>query len=449
VKEYSPFTPGNPVPKELFVGREKQLKEILKYVKQTRNGRPENVFLSGNRGIGKSSLASLLRYYLQKEENFIGLHVFLGGVDDLEELVRRVFEGIYKETNHKTWFKKISDLFGNYIEKVGIFGIDFAFNPEKKSLEKIVKNFPQALYNIISQIPEEKKALFIILDDINGFCKTTEFANWYKSFVDYVATHNLHFPVYMMLIGLPEIRDTLSEHQPSLLRIFRVVEIENLNLEEVEGFYRKAFDSVDIKYSEEAIQIMTKNSNGLPILMHEIGDAVFWLTDENANVDSTLAVEGVIDAADRIGKKYLDPKVYRTIRSEKYRIILRKIGEDLKTEFHKTDIIELLREKEKKVFDNFLRKMLELGIIVKDIEKGWGYYKFVNDLYSIYIWLEGEKYKNKLYDRTLKKEPQISKPSFQPQPKRNLPQNTVVDWDRRECVICFQITPIFMDRNAY
>lgn len=394
MKEYSPFTPGNPVPLELFVGREKQIKEILKYANQAIYGKMENAFLSGERGIGKSSLASFLRYYLQEERDFLGLHVLLGGVDDLNELVRRVFENIYKAANKKSWFEKISGFFSNYVEKVGIFGIDVSFNPTRKNLAEIVKNFPMALHNITEKIKNHKKGVFIILDDINGFCKRADFANWYKSYVDFVATHQLHFPVFMLLIGLPEIRDILSGHQPSLMRIFRVIEIENLYDNEVLEFFKKAFDSVDIEVDEEAMQIMTRFSNGLPILMHEIGDAVFW-GFTNDSVTESSAVKGVIEAADRIGKKYLDPKVYHAVRSERYRSILRKIGEDIKMGFHKKDISEKLKEKEQKVFDNFLKRMIDLGIIIKDIEKGRGHYKFVNDLYSIYIWLESKSFKKR------------------------------------------------------
>lgn len=394
MKENSPFTPGNPVPLEFFVGREKQIREIVRYANQSTQGKLENVFLSGDRGIGKSSLAAFSRHYLQESNNFLAVHVFLGGIEMLTELVRRIFEAIYKDHNKKNWFKKIANFFGNYVEKVGIFGIDVTFNPPEKKLAELVNYFPQALHNITEKIKGDKQALFIILDDINGFCKKPDFANWYKSFVDYVAVHQLEFPIFFMLIGLPEIRDSLSEHQPSLLRIFRVIEIEKLSNMEVSKFFKKAFDRVQMTIDSDALQTMTEFSNGLPILMHEIGDAIFWNAADN-NVNNKNALAGILEAADRIGKKYLDPKVYRAIRSERYRAILRKIGEAIQPEFHKHDILKKLNETEQKVFGNFLNRMTEVGIILKDIEKGRGYYKFVNRLYPIYIWLESVGFKNK------------------------------------------------------
>ncbi|MEA1893737.1 MAG: ATP-binding protein [Euryarchaeota archaeon] len=386
MKENSPFTPGNPAPVELFVGRVEQIEEILKYVKQTSSGRQENVFLAGERGIGKSSLAAFLRHLVDRE-NFLTIHVFVGGVTDLEELVRRIFEQILKETNKQTWFDEISGFFGKYVKQVDLFGISVSFNPPQEDLEGLVRNFPEALKNIMEKIKNEKKGLFIVLDDINGISETPEFANWYKSFVDDVATHYTDFPAFIMPIGIPEIRDVLSEHQPSLMRIFRVVDIDKLSDKEVNEFFKKTFKRVNIEVEPEAMGVMVGFSSGLPILMHEIGDAVFW-RDYDGVISKEDTLPGIVDAADRIGKKYLDPKVYRTIRSERYRSILRKLGEEPIDRFKKSEIGSKLSEEEKKVFKNFLGKMRQLGIIVPDIEGGRGAYKFVNVLYPVYIWME-------------------------------------------------------------
>jgi len=193
--------------------------------------------------------------------------------------------------------------------------------------------------------------LFIILDDINGLVEKVDFANWYKSFVDEVATHYKHFPVLIMLTGLPEKRDTLSTLQPSLMRIFRVVGIEKLSDEDVDGFLSQAFERANIKVEPEAMEVMVRFSSGLPLLMQEIGDAAFWEDDDNV-IDEDDAVEGIFTAAEAVGKKYLDPQVYRAIRSERYRSILRKLGEDgvFSRSFKKKDVEINLTEPEKKVF---------------------------------------------------------------------------------------------------
>ena len=387
-KESSPFTPGSPVPVELFVGRSEQISEIIRYVNQTLSGKQENVFLAGDRGIGKSSLASFIRYFVSTQKNMLGIHVFLGRVTTLEGMVHHIFEQLLKETKGENWFTEIKSLFGKYIKEIGLFGISVSFTPPQEDLKELVRNFPEAIYNLIHKIKGQKRGLFIALDDINGLAGKKGFADWYKSFVDEVATHYREFPVFLMLIGLPERRDLLARLQPSLLRIFRVVEIEKLRDSEVRDFLYRAFNSVGIEVKPDAMEIMVRYSSGLPLIMQEIGDATFWI-DEDEIIDVVDAKKGIFSAAVKVGQKYLDPKVYRTIQSTRYRRILRKLGRTkISRNFKKKEIEKILDDKEKKVFHNFLRRMRELGVIESDIEQGRGAYRFVNEIYPIYIWME-------------------------------------------------------------
>lgn len=123
--------------------------------------------------------------------------------------------------------------------------------------------------------------------------------------------------------------------------------------------------------------------------MHEIGDAVYWLVQDNV-VSVEDAVDGVFEAAERIGKKYLEPKVYRTIRSERYRSILRKIG-SFSPVFTRKEIVSKLTREEQNVFDNFIKTLRKLGIIEPYMELGRGAYSFVNPIYPVYIHLESVK----------------------------------------------------------
>jgi len=387
-KENSPFTPGNPVPVELFVGRIEKIKEVIRYVKQTSSGKQENVFLTGDRGIGKSSLSSFLCDYVTTKENFLAIHVFLGTVSNLEELVRHIFDQLLKETRKHKWFDNISQLFGRYIRQVGLFDISVSFTPPDKDLKELVRNFPEALANILEKIKDEKKGLFIVLDDINGLAEKVEFANWYKSFVDQVATHYDNFPVFIMLAGLSEKRNILSTLQPSLMRIFRIVEIEKLTDEEVKYFFSSAFKKVNMKVKSDSMNLMVRYSSGLPILMHEIGDATFWLDTDNI-INEKDDIGGIIEAAGRIGKKYLEPKFYGAVRSKYYRSIIRKFEKiPVSIHFTKREVEARLNENEKGVFNNFLKKLRDLGIIEPDMERGKGAYRFVNAIYPVYIWME-------------------------------------------------------------
>jgi AAA+ ATPase superfamily predicted ATPase len=385
MKENSPFTPGSPVPIELFVGRRKEISEILQYVRNTSSGRQENIFLTGERAIGKSSLACFLRELTSTKEHFLCIHVHLGGAESVEKVVYHIFDSILKETFNHSLFTKLSEFFKDHVKSADLFGINIVFNPPKDKLEDLKLNFPQALKNVIDKIQGEKRGIFIILDDINGLTGSQEFANWYKSFVDYIATHYEQFPVIIMPVGLPEQKNALGEQQESLLRIFRPIHIDKLSEDEVREFFIKAFKKVNIKIENDAMKVLVQYSSGLPTLMHEIGDAIYW-NDDDQQISEVDALIGVSIAADRVGQKYLNQKIYHVIRSGRYKTILSKIGSKFSSQFTKSEVEKNLTPSEKKVFNNFLRRMSELGVIIPDKEQERGTYKFVNELYALYIY---------------------------------------------------------------
>ncbi len=392
-KDYSPFTPGIPVPKELFVGRKREIDKLKSKVTQAARGRLQIAFLAGERGIGKSSLAAFTKYLAEKDEKALGIHTFLGGVNSLEEMVRKVFERLLQDSSDRLWYDKIKSLFGNYIKQVGLFGVNLEFDAPKKDLKHLVNNFAPALENILKKLEDDRRVIFLILDDINGLANSPEFADWLKSLVDEIATRYDKFPLCILIVGYEERRHQLVKLQPSLSRVFDLFEIEPLNKSEIVKFFQTAFSQVSVKYDKEALELMADYTGGLPVLAHEIGDAVYNL-DEDNNIETMDAAKGIKVAADIVGKKHLKPNVINALqKSGRYNAILKKIGEDpFLFEFNRGEVRSKLNEKEKRVFDNFLRKMREMGVIVADQDKGRGYYRFANTLHYLYFKMSNKGY---------------------------------------------------------
>jgi len=383
----SPFTPGKPVPIEYFIARFKEIERLERAIKQTFSGRNENIFISGERGIGKSSLASLIRYVAEKEHNFIGTHCFLGGVRDLEGMIRVIFQRLLQEVSDRSIFDNLKNVFGKYIKAVTLFGVGVEFTTDRSELRTILNNFLPLIRKINETIKkDDKKGMMLILDDINGIADVSEFAQFLKSFVDELATSRESLSLLMILVGIPERREELIKHQPSVARIFDIIDLSPMNEDESKEFFNKMFGKQNISVTPEALSRMVSLSGGFPMLMHEVGDATFWLDADNC-IDETDAVRGIVEAAETVGRKYLDPQVYRALRSETYRSILRRIGRlPLGTSFLRKDILEKVPERERKTFDNFLRRAKKLGIISETEVRGE--YRFINMLYHLYVSLE-------------------------------------------------------------
>ncbi len=385
----SPFTPGRPVPFEFFVGRIEEIERLHRKIRDSLAAtRVEVAFVTGERGIGKSSLASFARFLGERDRSVVGIHALLGGVDTVEGAVKRVFDQLLKEQATGTYFEKVKELFSKNIKKVGLFGNTVEFDASAPELRSLADHFGDALRGLLSKF--EKTGFVLILDDINGLAQSRTFADWFKSLVDGISVSKGKgkFPLAVILVGLEERRRAMIESQPSVARIFDVVEIRPWTEGETRDFFSKTFQKAEMTCSQEAVDYMTRYAGGLPVLAHEIGDAAF-AADNDGAIGMDDAMSGTLAAADRVGSRYLDPVVYRSMRSLRYRAILRRMARELShQQFTRSSVRGSLPEAERKVFDNFLGKMKRLGVVVEDPEGGRGAYKFGTSLHYLYFFLE-------------------------------------------------------------
>jgi hypothetical protein len=416
IAKESPFTPGKPVQPEYFVSRIKEIqnletlgfdsksislpleaRERIKGIQrleraagQTALGKNENVFIIGQYGTGKSSLASFVRYLAEKEYSLIGSYCFLGGVKTLEDMMGVIFQRLLQDCKDKSLFDKLRSLFSGYIKGLTILGVGVEFSKDKEKLRTLVNNFIPILRNVWDEIRESgKKGLILILDDLNGLSDNPQFSPFLKSFVDELATSRKSLPIFLVLVGLPERRAELIKHQPSVARIFDVVDLSRMSEVETREFFEGMFNRKNITVEKKALSLMAKLSGGFPMLMHEIGDAVFW-QDKDNHISEKDAKQGIMEAARTVGKKYIDPQISKVLRSKTYSSILLRIGKKLPLggAFKRQELLKEIPADEQKNLDNFLNRIKKLGIV--DDAEVKGEYRFVNSLFHLYVWYEAK-----------------------------------------------------------
>ena len=140
------------MPIESFVGRIREVELLSSLVKASVQGRFTIGFVSGERGIGKSSLASFVRHLSEHESQVAGCHVFLGGVEDLKEMLRRTFDRLLKESMDRPWHEQIKEFFGNHVRKVGLFGITLELNLKDSDLSHLANDFVPTVTRLLDSL---------------------------------------------------------------------------------------------------------------------------------------------------------------------------------------------------------------------------------------------------------------------------------------------------------
>jgi hypothetical protein len=396
-KGKSPFYPGQPVPVELFCGRREQLERILtRGVGQVAAGKPVAMFIEGEYGIGKSSIAGFAQYVAESDHGLHSVYAPLGGVQDLDGVAAAVLEATVRSgALRPTRFERIRNLFAKYDLSVPLFpGLGVGFSLNLEALRKDAANLvgPFGTLGLLNRVYERLrdtgvKGVFLVLDEINGITADPQFAHFVKGLVDTNAMSPQPLPLLLMLCGVGERRrELIRAHQP-VERIFDVVDIGAMTEEEMVAFFQRAFESVQMTVRPKAMNLLTHWSAGFPKIMHVIGDNAYWM-DQDGVIDEDDASAAVVRAADDVGRKYVDQQVYRALHSGAYHSILAKIAKlpPAQMSFRKADVVPGLTEEEKRKFSNFLHRMKVLKVIRSgDVA---GEYVFNMRMARFYIWLD-------------------------------------------------------------
>jgi hypothetical protein len=307
----------------------------------------------------------------------------------LDDVGAKVLEAtVQSGGTNRTRNEKVRNWLAKYIGEQNLFGVTLHAEALRKDAPSIANGMLPFLGEIHQRLRETGvNGILLVLDEINGITSNPKFSHWIKGLVDTNALARPPVPLLLMLCGVEERRREMIQHHQPVDRIFDVVEIDPMTVDEMKGFFSKAFESVGLRVEENALEQLVHYSAGFPKIMHLLGDSVYWL-DQDGVIDSKDAMMGVIMAAEEVGKKYVDQQVYKALRSADYHSILKKIAKMAPDQmsFTKTEVASGLNEAEKRKFNNFLQKMKTLKVLRSgDVQ---GEYVFNMRMVRLYIWLQ-------------------------------------------------------------
>ncbi len=380
-KPDSPFYPDKPLPPDEFFGRADLSKELWKKSVEPvlNHSRTETVWLSGERGIGKTSLALYLMDQAEKKGLF-SLKIDLSQAHTVEQFLEKIILTVldYSRKNSDQVSEFIRESFKKYFESVELTlpifgGVKAKFNKDAiaNDLPEYKRNFVEFLTNFVVEIKSRGfKGVFLLFDEINGLASQAEFANFLKGLSDNLGTHE---SLLIMICGTEDKRQEIIKNHESINRAFKTLkEVEPLSVDELEQYFSQKFTDAGVSFENTSfLKYMAKQSYGQPKLAQIIGESVFYVNDDHEiNEDDLL--NGLDNAFDEIGSKFVKP-LYSEIKSTNYKRILKVITQmslDLTNlTFTRQEVIKRLSDSQKNKFDNFIRRMTELKVI-KSVRDG-------------------------------------------------------------------------------
>lgn len=305
-KVASPFQLEKPVNPINFAGRETILKSVRSMVGNLLIGSPSQALLCGQSGMGKTSLLHYLRNIYSKKKLLV---IDIENPVSTSDFIIQIVEVILKKSVNEPHHMKIREIFEDSIvegkSNKEIYDLkdnkliprnDLKFMPDYDELEYLKANFHQILKEV-SSLLRMSKGMIITVDDIDYLTGEMEFIKWYGEFgLKFNEMRDARVAMFLTL--KPDYLRELYLENPEFKKIFKVYGLNQLLYREVEMFYDNIFTRLKIKVNSKAISKMAKASKGIPFLMEEIGDAVYWNCDGikiiEEDVDNGIADAGKI-----------------------------------------------------------------------------------------------------------------------------------------------------------
>ncbi len=412
MSKVNPFKPHSPVPSGLFAGRINEINEYEKGLFQTKHDSPCNFLVTGERGIGKSSLLSLFKPLAKGEIkslnydafNFVTINTIISDSTTLLSFIKMIENSVKREVGKLESIRSFLNDAWSFVERIKIMdsGIDQKSQTEDPDI--IIDSFSYSLSQTSTRIAnpekgeESKDGIIFFIDEADNACADLRLGYFFKTVTELLQQHGCN-NIMFVVAGLPEVNEKLKASHESSLRVFTELKIKELSPDERFYVIDKAIEKGNeinaqkTTISNDAKGRISVLSEGYPHFIQQFGYSAFdFNTDGEISDDDVLAgafkPSGAIDA---IGSRYYASQYHEQIKSDEYREVLKIMAESMNEWIKKSDIRSEFSGSDQTLTDA-LKALTTRSIILKNASK-LGEYRLQQKGFALWIKLFGERKK--------------------------------------------------------
>ncbi|MDD5158174.1 ATP-binding protein [Sulfurimonas sp.] len=412
MQKINPFTPNNPVSAGMFAGRLSEIIALEKGLFQTKNGFPNNYLITGERGIGKSSLMIYLKYIscgdIESLEhgkfNFITVNTVLSEKSDLGIFIRLIEKKIMREIGKLEKVRKFLADTWSFVQRIKIMDSGISESQREQEIDILIDDFAYSLAETCNRITkpekdeEKRDGIIFIIDEADNASESLRIGYFFKTVTELLQQNGCN-NIMFIVVGLPEVVEKLSSSHESSVRIFTSLKINELNMIDREYVINKGIEEGNkindekTSITKEAISHISKLSEGYPHFIQQFAFSAF-----DYNSDGEINDEDVLEAAireggaiDAIGNKYYANSFHDKIKSDEYRQVLSIMAEEMNSWIKKAEI----RKKfigDDSTLSNALQALTSRKIILRNSSR-MGEYRLQQRGFALWIKLFGNRAK--------------------------------------------------------
>lgn len=390
----NPFTPQKPIDNpEYFFGRNTEVDSIVDVLYQTAQKNPEHAIITGDRGIGKSSLLVQTKKIAEGDTSLIKkFNIDMGGIEKFN------FKSIWLDTVENQSAEEVAQfILSNLVNNIAILSrIDisvdlFGFlqiakkevDVKENSINEIVSKFVQEMKKVSKKIIDEKlDGIIIFIDEVDRMDMTKDLPTFFKLVTESFSRNGIQNIIFFFA-GISGAIQKMKSNHPSISRTFKDIVLHNLSQPEIESILINGFNKVGYTYSDEILKKIGYMSAGFPEPIHLLGGTILKYSI-NGNLDLTSLTKGIEDIIQNKKNNELK-ELLEAAGAGKYQRILKAMASNENTNIPLSYIDDFLDIKQSEYSTN-INKLCERGVIKKYSR---GVYCFVEPLLKEYIKMFG------------------------------------------------------------
>jgi hypothetical protein len=385
--KYNPFTPGKRLTRpDLFAGRTAQLEEGVKLLGRATHGNVLHGLITGDRGIGKSSLASQVEGIARGDESASEL------ASDLLDGTR--FNFLVAEHIAQAG-EGVGDVVAGLLtsldraRKKSPWPIKWEIEIDLKLIKgKLVQNDDTRREAVVGFVDEVEKAwtavegkadgILLVIDEVDRIAEESGVATFFKVATELMTARGLEH-VMLLPVGMVGVQELLKAEHASVERVFNVIHVPLLGNAEAMSILERALASTPVEIKWEVSHEIARLSGGFPHPVHLLGSECFEIDTDGLidELDLTAAMHAIVTEK---WKEEFDAN-YVAAGYGKNREIVKAMGDYPYVDVPVGYICERLGVQQPEISSN-IGTLMKRGVIVRPDR---GVYSFKDPLFRVYV----------------------------------------------------------------